>query len=729
LPSAPGIDKELLLLGGGHAHVAVIRHFAMSPRPGLGITLLSREVHTPYSGMLPGLVAGHYRHDECHIDLRRLCEASGVRLIQGSAQRIDTAAQRVEMAGRPALHWDLLSINTGSRPAIDSIEGAVEHGIAVKPIDRFLLRWSAFLQALEADNVAREVCVVGGGAASVEIVLALAHRLRSAGVPGDRCRLSLVAAAPRPLEGQPASLVRRLERHLSAAGIDVLTDARVLRATDGALELADGRRIPCDLAVWAIHAGAPAWLGESGLPVDARGFVRVNAGLGVEGQPRIFAVGDIAALPQAVPKSGVYAVREGPVLARNIARVLAGKASRPYRAQRRALAILATGPRHAVAARGAWVLSGDWVWRWKDRIDRRFMAMYAPAALPPPRPGEQPEMPCGGCAAKIGADTLGSALTALGIAADSRVLHGIGSAEDAAVMAVPAGQLLVQSVDYFRAFTRDAWLLGRIGAVHALGDIHAMGATPHSALAIATVARGAGPRQGEELAQLMAGARSALDDEGVVLAGGHSSEGEESGFGLCVNGFATQKDLLLKSGLRPGQALLLTKALGSGVLLAANMAAAVPGRHVASLFASMQHGQGAALPVLRAHGVTACTDVTGFGLLGHLAEMLRASGIGARLRCDALPALPGARECLAAGYRSSLHEANARQVEKVTEGSTDAVTLGLLLDPQTAGGLLAGVPREAAAPCLAALRAGGFPDAECIGETDATLSPGRLQLG
>ena len=726
---AISIERELLLVGGGHAHVAVIRHFAMHPRPGLGITLLSREVHTPYSGMLPGLVAGHYEHEECHIDLRRLCEASGVRLIQGSASRIDAVAQRVEIAGRPSLRWDLLSINTGSQPAIASIEGASAQGIAVKPIDRFLLRWSAFLQALHAGHAPREVCVVGGGAASVEIALALAHRLRAAGIPRERCRLRLLAAGPRLLEGHTALLANRLPGHLAAAGIELSCNARVSRATADSLELADGRRIPCDLPVWAIHAGAPAWLAASGLPVDGGGFVRVDTALRVEGHPRVFAVGDIAALPRAVPKSGVYAVREGKVLARNIARVLDGKDPLPYRAQRHALAILATGPRHAIAARGAWVVSGEWVWRWKDRIDRRFMAMYSPAPLPPPRAGEQPAMPCGGCAAKIDAGTLGSALGTLSMAEDPRVLHGVASGEDAAVLKPPAGGLLVQSVDYFRAFTPDPWLLGRIAAVHALGDIHAMGATPHSALAIATIARSEGSRRGEALAQLMAGARAGLEDEGVVLVGGHSSEGEENAFGLCVNGFAAPGDLLLKSALQAGQALLLTKALGTGVLLAANMAAAVPGRQVESLFASMQQGQGPALRILRAHGATACTDVTGFGLLGHLREMLTASGIGARLDCGSLPALPGARECLAAGYRSSLHESNAAQFEAVAEGVADAVSMGLLLDPQTAGGLLAGLPRERAADCLATLRAAGFADAVCIGETEATLSPGRVRLG
>jgi selenide,water dikinase len=224
----------------------------------------------------------------------------------------------------------------------------------------------------------------------------------------------------------------------------------------------------------------------------------------------------------------------------------------------------------------------------------------------------------------------------------------------------------------------------------------------------------------------MNGARSALLADGVILAGGHSSEGAELGFGLSVNGFAPRDGLLLKSGLRNGQALILTKALGTGVLFSANMAGAADGHWISEALRVMQQGHAAAIAIFRRHGISACTDVTGFGLLGHLGEMLRASGMGAELVVAAIPALAGARECLAAGYRSSLHHANAAALSQIDGiDRLDVSTQALLADPQTAGGLLAGVPAAAAEDCLSELVAAGY-QASVIGRVSAEIAPGRI---
>ncbi len=718
------IARELLLVGGGHAHVAVLRHFGRAPVPGVRVTLLSRDTHTPYSGMLPGLVAGHYSHEDCHIDLRRLCEATGARLIRGTLNSIDTVSRTAEVAERSSLAWDMLSINTGSAPALDSIAGARDHGIALKPIDRFISAWETFERSLTLARSPPRVMVVGGGAAAVEMALALSWRLEQS---RRACRITLLAAGEQLLETHNPQVRRLLNGKLAAAGIDVRLGVRVTAVTATQLELADGTQLGCDLAVWAIHAGAPSWTRTTGLACDAAGFLAVDDTLRSVSNDGVFAAGDIAALPVAVAKSGVYAVREGQVLAHNLSQSLRGAPLRAYRPQRRFLSLLATGPRHAVASRGPLYASGDWVWRWKDRIDRRFMAMYALPPLPPAAPGTEPAMRCGGCAAKVGSEMLSGMLDRLAAAPRADIPHGIASGEDAAVIQPPAGQLLVQSVDYFRSFTDDPWLLGRIGAVHCLGDLHAMGAQPHSALAIATIPHGAPGIVRETLDQLMLGARSTLMAESVTLAGGHSGEGAELGFGLSVNGFVAPSALLLKSALQPGQALILTKAVGSGVLLAANMAGAARGDWIDAALTAMQQGHAAAMKILREHGISACTDVTGFGLLGHLGEMLRASGIGARLDLLAIPSLRGARECLSMGYRSSLHGANAAALAAL-EGfdPVDDATLALLVDPQTAGGLLAAVPEQLAPACVSALHAAGYAAATVFGCTDANLRPGRI---
>jgi selenide,water dikinase len=726
------IRHELLLLGGGHSHVTVIRHFGMRPLPGVRLTVVSRDVHTPYSGMLPGLIAGHYTIDDCHIDLRALCAANGARLVHASACGIDRHARRVLLEGRAPLAYDWLSIDTGSQPALDAIPGAAAHGIAVKPIDRFLQHWLGTLEQLRQHPRPFHLLVVGGGAAGVEVSLACAHRLRAtlAG-SGASGTVSLAAASAGLLETHNRCVQRNFVRALAAREVRLRLGARVVAADAAGVALADGTRLDADLVVWAIHAGAPAWPRTAGFDCDAGGFIRVESTLRAHGEERVFACGDIAALPQPVAKSGVYAVREGPVLAANLAAAIAGRKLRPYHPQRRFLALLTTGRRHAVASRGPLYAAGDWVWRWKDRIDRAFMERFRVEPLAPPEAGDEPVMRCGGCAAKVGSTLLEGAVRPLSPIAVPGVVHGLEAAEDAAVIAPPPGAQLVQSIDYFRTFTDDPWLLGRIAAVHALGDLYAMGATPHSALAVATVPHAAPAVMQETLAQLMQGAQATLIAEGVALVGGHSNEGAELAFGLAVNGFAGDGTLLLKGGLRPGHALLLTKALGTGVLFAADAAAAAEGRWIDAAFTAMQQGHAPALAVLRAHGVAACTDVTGFGLLGHLREMLVASLCGARLDLGALPALPGARECLARGYRSSLDAGNRAHLDCLATDPDvlDPVALALVLDPQTAGGLLAAIPAERAAACLEALHAAGYPAAARIGEVDAALSPGRVQPG
>lgn len=723
------IRHELLLIGGGHSHVAVIRHFGMNPLPGLRVTVLSRDVHTTYSGMLPGLIAGHYQFDDCHIDLRALCQANGVRLIHGTVIGIDRERQQVLLEDRPALRYDWVSVNIGSRPALHTIPGACEHGIAVKPIDRFLDHWHAVTAELANKPRAYRIAIVGGGAAGIEVALACMHRLRTLlGANSALVSCDLVCAASQLLESHNARVRAFFDTRLGAAGIKVHCAQRVIEAHDDGLQLGDGARIAADLIIWAIHAGAPGWPRDSGIACDQEGFIRVDQSLRSVNEPRLFAAGDIAALPLPVAKSGVYAVRAGMILAGNLRRVVLAKPLRTYRPQLRFLSLLTTGERHAVASRGPLFAAGRWVWRWKNHIDRAFMARYRPQPAAPTPRGEDPEMRCGGCAAKVGSETLGRVLAQMHTLRREGIVHSLASAEDAAVLLPPAGQQLVQSIDYFRTFIDDPYLLGRIAALHCLGDIYAMGARPHSALAIATIPWAAPAVMEQSLHQLMQGALRTLEHEQVTLLGGHSNEGAELGFGLSVNGYAMPQQLLLKSALRSGHALILTKAIGTGTLLAANQAAATEGRWIEQAIANMLLSPRIALEILRTHGVAACTDVTGFGVLGHLLEMLRASEIGAHLRPAAIAVLPGAHQCLARGYRSSLHHGNSVYLDSLTERVEPSPGTDLLLDPQTAGGLLGAVPAEQAERCVAALQAAGYPDAAIIAACDPQISAGRVAL-
>jgi selenide,water dikinase len=270
-------------------------------------------------------------------------------------------------------------------------------------------------------------------------------------------------------------------------------------------------------------------------------------------------------------------------------------------------------------------------------------------------------------------------------------------------------------------------VFGRIAANHALGDLFAMGARPHTATAIATVPPGVDRQVEATLRQMMQGAVEVLNAAGCTLVGGHSGEGAELALGFAVNGLVDVDahghltGVLRKGGMQPGDVLLLTKPLGTGALFAAHGRAAATGRWVQAALRSMQHSNQAAAAVLQQHGATACTDVTGFGLIGHTVEMARPSGVQVVLQVDQLPLLDGALECVQQGLLSSLHSANARQQHGV-QNAAEAMTQPLwplLVDPQTAGGLLASVPADQAAACLAALHAQGYDAACAIGHVRA----------
>ena len=743
-PPEPPVLRDIVLVGGGHSHVGVLRSFGMRPVPGLRLTLICTDAHTPYSGMLPGYVAGHYGFDEVFVDLSRLAVFAGARFICAEVTGLDRAAGQVLVRGRPPMAYDRLSINIGSTPQMHQVPGASAHAVSVKPIFQFNQRWLALLERVRARHGPAAIAVVGGGAGGVELLLAMRHRLRNEwrtlGRNPDDLVFHLFTADRTLLVTHNRWVQRRFAKVLRMRGVQVHCAAQVQDVQAGRLRSAAGGWVDADEIVWVTQAAGAAWLQGTGLALDAQGFIRVHASLQSVSDTHVFAAGDVASIEgQRLEKAGVFAVRMGPPLVANLRRSLRDQPLVLYRPQRRWLALISTGDRYAVASRGMLGFAGAWVWRWKDWIDRRFMRRFSdfPAMqgavnpLPPgaalsltPDESQQAAaavaMRCGGCAAKVGASVLSRALGALVPIARDDVLVGLQAGDDAAVVRVPPGKAVVHTVDFFRAFTDDPYLFGKIAANHALGDIFAMGAQAQSATAIATVPPGLDSKVEALLLQMMSGAVEVLNDAGCALVGGHSGEGRELALGFAINGLVDEdlRGVMRKGGMRPGDVLVLTKALGTGTLFAAHAQLAARGRWIQGALASMQLSSRLASECLHAHGATACTDITGFGLLGHLLEMARPSAVDVQLRMSALPLLDGALECVAAGIVSSLHGANGRigSALRNAEQFANDPRYPLLFDPQTAGGLLASVPAGRVDACVSALRSLGYGDAAVIGE-------------
>ncbi len=696
MKSAP-FFKDLILVGGGHSHALVLRKWAMMPLAGVRITLISPQIMTPYSGMLPGLIAGHYNFEQTHIDLDKLSLWANIRFIPDKVIGIDSNNKTLQLSNHPDIEYDVVSIDIGSTPA-KNIAGAERFTVPIKPIDQFYQHW------LEIQNQARQhqlksIAVVGGGAGSVEVILSIAYKLRQL---DPAIEYHLVTAAETVLPGYNRIVRQRVLRQMDTYKIHRHYQAKVSQVHQGLIECQNNQRLQCDEIIWCTQASSPSWPRASGLDCNESGFIKVKPTLQTVTDRHIFAAGDIAHMVNNPrPKAGVYAVRQAPVLFHNLRALLLNETLKPYKPQDDFLSLLALGEKTAAGSKYFLGFYGDWVWKWKDAIDRKFMQQFhqlpelpEPDNMPPDsrliddsEKNEQhnPEKRCHGCGGKIGSSLLQQAL-------EETLGPGCYQPEDA-VQITPDKQIIYQSVDAIKAPVQDPWLFGRIVVNHGLSDLYAMNIKPDSAQLLINLPYAGQTIQKRELKSLLQGISDQLDKLGCRLLGGHTTEAAELSAGIIVNGIA-KHTIFHKSSMQPGDKLVLSKPLGIGVILAAAMQTKCSGQVHRQAIELMLQANDKTNEYLNQAGITACTDVTGFGLLGHLLEMCQASHCSALLNLDAIPVLPGAEELVKAGIKSSLYSQNRALFESMQWPETIRHTprFKLLFDPQTSGGLLAAVP-------------------------------------
>ena len=731
--SAP-ITRDLLLIGGGHAHALLLKMWGMTPLPGVRLTLVNPDPTAPYTGMLPGFVAGHYEQDEVEIDLVKLARFAGARLILGYVEGLDLKAGRAKITGRPDIAFDIASLDIGiasGQPL--TVEGDTALWPA-KPMSRFAQAWGAHIEGVKAGAHPATAAVIGGGVGGVELAMAMHHRLTRL---SPSAQVTVIEAADQILPLAPPSLRRTLARKLKALNIDLRTGAKVDRVEGHCAHLANGQTV--EAAFFASVAGAlPApWLKQTGLSLKD-GFVRVDRALRSISHDTLFAVGDCAHMDFSPrPKAGVFAVRQAPILFANLQAALSGGRLRTFHPQGDYLKLISLGAKAAVAEKWGVSLSLPGLWAWKDQIDQRFLGHLSPPSTPMERPTssgpvalgvmalEQAQPLCGGCGSKVGPDVLNAALCDLEAPRRADIVRGRG--DDAAVLSMGTEQQVL-TCDHFRAFTLDPYVLAQITANHALGDIWAMGAEPQAALASLILPAMSEAKQTETVREIMAGLQSALSAAGADMVGGHTSLGAELTVGLTLTGLMKGRTAIGLGGAKVGDRLILTKPIGVGTLMAAEMRGLAKGAWVAAALRQMIQSSGPASQILRSQA-HAMTDVTGFGLAGHLHAMLEQSDLSGQISLEAVPWCDGAITLAKDGVHSSIYPQTSALAGRMSVDGALRLDprFSLLFDPQTAGGMLAAVPADRVEGLLAQMAEQG-QSAWVIGSVSDATDGHRLTV-
>ena len=362
--------KRLLLVGGGQTHVLVLRALARHMLD-VELTLVTPSPSLPYSGMLPGWIAGHYALEELTIDVAPLAQAAGASLIAASVQKLDLGNRTAITDRGETFEFDVLSIATGAVIDANAITGAREHALPLRPFENFVGGWLRIVQQAQAVRETFRLTIVGGGAGGAETALAASYRLRAMNL---QLHVQLLTGGVPILPGHCDRARRLMTAALAQHDVELL-DTSARRIEPGVVVTGDGQRLAADATLIVTGAAAAGWLRDTGLALDERGFIAINSHLQSTSHPCVFAAGDVATLIETPrPKSGVYAVRAAPWLATNLIAAATGQPLSAFEPQRRALYLLTTGAKHAIASWGSWAASGRWVWHWKNRIDRDYIA-------------------------------------------------------------------------------------------------------------------------------------------------------------------------------------------------------------------------------------------------------------------------------------------------------------------------------------------------------------------
>ena len=705
------IAHDLVLIGGGHSHISVLKYFGMNPIPGLRISLINKNISSPYSGMLPGYISGTYLQNEVEINLPNLCQFSNSRLIVDEIIQLNTVDMSIVLKNRPPIYFDTVSINTGGEPDLKLISGAIKNAIPIKPISNLINQLDKIkLKISNLDNI--NISIIGAGAGGIEIALSIKNLIANYHKK-KKCNISLVSRSKNIIKNHNKTTQMSVLNILEKENINLIIGDPVINIQKDFIKTKSGLKIKSDISILVSSVNPPKWLTSSGLNLFKDGFIAVNRFLQSTNINNAFASGDVASIiEQQLPKSGVYAVRQGPVLANNLHNHILRKPLRSFKGQKHYLSLIGNGKDYAIASWWVFSLKGKWVWKLKSYIDKSFIKKFNtlpimevvnntphPKLLSKANTGDPSlsKIRCLGCGAKTEWFSLKQAISKTSA---QQIKNGILSpldeldiGSDIGIIKVPNGYELVQSVDLISALISDPYNLSRIACLHAISDIIAAGASPHSAEAIFILPHGLQKSQFRLISELLDGASDVLLKHNMKLTGGHTSEGQELQVGFSVTGFRKEGKCFI--GPSVGQKLILTKPLGIGVILAGQMRGKVSGSDYENALKTMLTTNATAGNILKKYDVTAMTDITGFGLARHGLNLTKPYGF--EININQLPILSGSIELIKNRIVSSISDSNKRSVNYLGKFNHKN---HIVFDPQTGGGLLASIDEKYAGKLL-----------------------------
>ena len=694
------ITNDLVLIGGGHSHLSVLMKLSKKPLNGNRITLITNEIDTPYSGMIPGYIEGIYSWRDSHIDLYRLCLKLNVRFIHAEVERVSAYEKEIYFKDRPKIKFDVLSINTGIQSNNREIKGAAKYCLPVKPISKLT---NNFLNKI---TNFKSIAFIGGGAGSVELALAIKKRFLNI---NQDIKITIITGKRGLLSTFPQKTKLTSLKTLEKFKIDIIEYKRVLEVKPKQIILSDKSMLKIDKAILSTNSMTPKWLAKSDILLTKDNYILVNKSFQTN-YKYVFASGDVIDFNnQNLKKAGVFAVRSGKPLAINIRKFILGKKLVEYKFNKNYLALIGTSKRSAIATKYNLTFNSRFFFYLKKYIDQNFIKKFSDFRIrkkftldalktdvlnifvkhKEKITDENDIMQCKGCAAKVPLNALKQALPK----------DIVSTSEDA--VRVPGQPELYQTVDMISSIITDPFLLGKIAANHSISDMVSVNSKITSAMMILQLPLSKTEINSRDLEQVLLGANEIFKTIDCPLIGGHTMIGKDKDpiIGFSILGQKQKKIKIMKNRrkIKTKDLLILTEKIGSGLIFAGINNYLIDSYFQIDVIKQMIKGNLNFGKISNHLNILSMTDITGFGLANHLLNLIKRdnSKTGLTIYPNKIPLFEGVNECLNKDIKSSLFKSNYDIAQKDIIYKRDKSKLdNILYDPQTVGGIAFIIPQE-----------------------------------